>query len=126
MTPFTGACFKPRGGGLDPHKLTESLFERAVKAGVNIASRCGVLGITDEGGHFDIQTELGGIRAATVVLATNAYTGRPIPGLRRRQVRVGGHAVVTEPLGQDLMRQLMPRGRMAHDSRWRALFPANP
>ena len=119
---FHGGVFYPRGGGLDPHKLTEGLFDRAVKAGVTIASRCGVLGITDEGGHFDIQTELGGIRAATVVLATNAYTGRPIPGLRRRQVRVGGHAVVTEPLGHELVRQLIPRGRMAHDSRWRARF----
>ena len=119
---YSGGVLWERGGGLDPSKLMNGLFDRARQAGALIAARCGVLGLRDTGDGFHIDTEIGGVKATSVVLATNAYTGTPIPPLQRRQVYVGGQAIATQPLGRAMVGQLIPGGRMCFDSRNRARF----
>jgi glycine/D-amino acid oxidase-like deaminating enzyme len=50
-------------------------------------------------------------------MATNGYTDRVFPGLRRRLLPIGSYIIATAPLGTALAASLLPRGRMAFDSR---------
>ena len=114
---YHGAVRHPGGGGLDPHKLHAALFAEAIDAGVVVVSRCGVLGIEPKNKGFELDTESGLVQAASVVVTTNGYTGAAFPGLQPRQIYVRSQAVVTEPLPQEVLHQLIPRGRMVRDVR---------
>ena len=59
---------------------------------------------------------LGG-RRNDVVIATNGYTGRLTPALRRRVVPIASHIIATEELPPDLARSLIPKGRTLSDTR---------
>lgn len=114
---YYGALRYRQGGGLDPHKLHATLYGEAIAAGVQVVSRCGVLRVESRGTGYDVDTEVGMVRAATVVLTTNAYTGAALPMLRPRQIYVRTHAVVTEPVVADVLRQLVPQARVVRDMR---------
>ena len=57
----------------------------------------------------------GGERA--VFVATNGYVTNVTPALQRRFVPIGSYAVATEPLEASVADALLPRGRMAFDSK---------
>ncbi len=52
-----------------------------------------------------------------MVVATNGYTGRLTPWLRRRVIPIGSYIIATEPIEPDLMARLMPRNRVVGDTR---------
>jgi glycine/D-amino acid oxidase-like deaminating enzyme len=52
-----------------------------------------------------------------VLFATNGYTDRALPALQRRFVPIGSYVITTEPLEEALASALLPRRRMAFDSR---------
>jgi glycine/D-amino acid oxidase-like deaminating enzyme len=64
-----------------------------------------------------VKTTAGPIGARNVLVATNGYTGSFAPDLRRRIVPIGSYVIATEPLGADRCAQLLPKHRMAYDSK---------
>ena len=52
-----------------------------------------------------------------MLVATSGYTNRPFRWLQLRIVPVGSFIIVTEPLGKDVCDQLLPKRRMASDSK---------
>jgi glycine/D-amino acid oxidase-like deaminating enzyme len=57
------------------------------------------------------------IRAWRVLVATDGYTDRLVPALRRRMIPVGSYIIATEPLEPAIAKELSPRGRMFFDTR---------
>ena len=55
--------------------------------------------------------------AGDVVIATNGYTGRLTPALRRRVVPIASHIIATEKLPADLARSLIPKDRSLSDTK---------
>ena len=51
------------------------------------------------------------------MLGTSGYTGKPFGWQQRRIIPVGSFIVVTEPLPQELVDELLPNRRMASDSK---------
>jgi glycine/D-amino acid oxidase-like deaminating enzyme len=52
-----------------------------------------------------------------VLVATNGYTNGAAPALQRRLIPVGSYIIATEPLAPAVAEALLPRRRMAFDSK---------
>src|SRR5437764_3278755 len=114
---YFGGIVYPRHGSLHPAKYHLGLLARAQSAGATGISRCPVLSTQREGEGFRLASPRGSLQARDVVVATNGYTGRVTPWLRRRVIPIGSYIIATEMLEPDLARQISPRNRAFSDSR---------
>lgn len=119
---YCGGMLLPTHGGLNPAKYVDGLLRAAQKAGALVQGETPVTGLTREGTHFDIETPRGRIRAGTVFAATNGYTPALLSNEKRRVFPVPSFIVATEPLGENRMRSLIPKGRMIVESRVRHCY----
>ncbi len=94
---YLGAWWEPRCGILNPAKLAWAWREVVLGQGVAVFERTPVIEIERTGGKIRLTTPQGGVTADKLILATNAYS-HLIPGLKRKQVPVWTHIVLTEPL----------------------------
>ncbi len=103
--------------GLHPARYTYGVARAAHRAGATLVEHAEVLGITPDGDGHILRTAIGSVRARQVLLATNGHTGGLVPALQRRVIPVGSYIVVTEPLPEEIGRELIPDGRMLWTSR---------
>ena len=116
---FFGGLCDPLGGGLHPAKLAYGLAGAAAGAGAILLERTEVEGIRRQpAGGFVLEIGQREVRAREILMATNGYTGRLVPGLAARVIPIGSYIIATEPLPAELRRELSPRGRMFFDTRW--------
>lgn len=114
---YHGAMVDPLGAALHPGKFCAGLAAAAVSRGVSVHEDCEVAELRRIAGRrHDVHTSRGVVRAEQVVVATSGYTGSLTPWLRRRVVPIGSFIIVTEPLDQEVVDELLPHGRMASDS----------
>lgn len=112
-------------GGLHPGLYARSLRDLARRCGAKLYSHAPVRAIARNAAGFSVETGRGSVQARQVVIATNGYTGRATPYLRRRTVPVFSYQVATEPLPADLMATINPGSRMISDTR-RELYYTRP
>ena len=93
---YLGAWWEPRCGLLNPAKLAFGMKDVIQRLGVEVYERTPMLSI-DKGREILIKTPKGEIKTDKVVFATNAFSIL-IPQLKRKQVPVFTHIVLTEPL----------------------------
>jgi glycine/D-amino acid oxidase-like deaminating enzyme len=96
-TYLGGLRYRTGGGLLDPAALCWGLKAAAVRAGVRIHEGTSVGGIRRRGGHLEVSTTAGSVRAGHVLLATNAYPPL-LRRLRHRILPIYDHVLVSEPL----------------------------
>ena len=113
---FFGGMLREEIGGFHPGKFFAGLLKCSEGAGVNIISDTPVLEIKDiSEGKKSVVTKRGSISTGKVIVATNAYTGtkhRVGKFLRRRLVPAQSAIIVTEKLGVDRVKEMMPKLRM--------------
>jgi len=115
---YHGAMADPQGAGLHVGKFVRGLADAAERLGVRIHEKAPVTKAKRlRGTQHDLTTPAGTLRADKVLVATSGYTGSPFRWLRNRIVPVGSFIIVTEPLEQQVVDELMPTRRMASDSR---------
>lgn len=115
---YHGALLDPLSAGLHVGKYVHGLAEAAERAGAQIHERNAATGLTRlPGGGFLVETLHGTIRAKQVMAATDAYTDKAMPWFRKRLINVGSFVVVTEPLGEERARELIPNARLVVDSK---------
>jgi glycine/D-amino acid oxidase-like deaminating enzyme len=68
-------------------------------------------------GRFVVETSRGAILARDVFVATNGYTDGVAPSLRRRIIPIGSYIIASEPLPEELARELSPKGRSFFDTK---------
>ncbi len=107
---YLGAWWEPRCGILNPAKLAWEWKKVIEPQGVEVFERTPVTEIRREGGKVLLSTPWGEVEADKVVLATNAYS-HLIPMLKRKQVPVWTHIVMTEPLKEEHFREIGWKGR---------------
>ena len=97
---WVGGLYTASDGHAEPAKATQALGRAAVKLGVELHEGCAVEGIATEGGRVgEVRTELGVIRAGTVVCAAGAWSARLLRplGLRLPQRWVRATVARTTP-----------------------------
>lgn len=122
---YYGGLVIEESASVHPAKLYDAMLGLARQAGAGVFGRAVVETVDGDPGAMTVQTSRGTIRAAHVVVATNAYVGRfgraLSPYLRRRVIPVTAYLIATEELPPDLARTLLPNDRMGADTQ-RSIF----
>ena len=116
---YYGALTDEISGGLHASKYVYGLATTVSNLGVQLCEQTDVLDIEkNDSNYFRLITSKGDVRAKKVIIATNGYTDRLVPGLKPLIFPVGSYIVVTEPLSEDLQNIISPKKRMYYDSKW--------
>ena len=123
---YVGGFRDPRGGVLQPLSYARGLAAAAMRQGVTILANMPVLDLQRDGAPWRLSIGAHSIRAAQVVLATNAYSGafadRVRPDLRRAIIPVTSFQMATPPLTGEISRTILPGGEGVTDSRRLLLY----
>jgi len=114
---YHGVLVDERSGGLNPARYVHGLAAAAARSGAAIVPGAAVTRVERDAGGWRVTTVKGVVDARDVLLATNGYTNGAAPALQRRFVPIGSYIIATEPLGADRANALLPRRRMAFDSK---------
>ncbi len=115
---YFGALVVPSSGLLHPGRYFAGLAAAADRAGADLHEGVRATAIRRQAdGRFVVETERGALLARDVFVATNGYTDGVVPSLRRRIIPIGSYIIATEPLPEDLARELSPKGRSFFDTK---------
>lgn len=114
---YHGLLIDPASRAINPAQYVHGLAAAAERAGAAIVMGADVISVTRAGAAWQIESSAGSITSSDVLVATNGYTGRATPALRRRFIPIGSYIITTEPLGEERATALLPRNRMAFDSK---------
>jgi glycine/D-amino acid oxidase-like deaminating enzyme len=102
---YIGAWWEPRCGILNPAKLSWSWADVLRDMGVEVYERTPVTEVQRKTGSILLVTPNGTVQAEKAVLATNAWS-HFFPKLKRKQLPVWTHIVISEPLTDDQYRAI--------------------
>jgi glycine/D-amino acid oxidase-like deaminating enzyme len=118
---YHGGLVDEKSAGLHPARYVAGLAYAAQRAGAGLFERTRVSSVEREAHtgprRFQVHTTRGTLTAREVLLASGAYTTDATPSLRRKVIPIGSYIIATEPLSEDLARELIPRNRMIYDSK---------
>jgi glycine/D-amino acid oxidase-like deaminating enzyme len=115
---YFGALVVPSSGLLHPGRYFSGLADAAASAGADLHEQVRALKIHRRAaGAFEVETERGTIAARDVFVATNGYTDGVVPSLRRRIIPIGSYIIASEPLPEELAREISPKGRSFFDTK---------
>jgi len=114
---YVGGWLDHRGGTVQPLAYARGLASAAQRLGARIFGGSPAIGLTREGDGWRTETLQGSVRAATVIIATNAYTDRLHDPLRRSVVAVPSYQIATDPLPEALRATILPEGQSVSDMR---------
>lgn len=112
-----GGVVYARHASIDPARFHQGMLDRVLAAGTGVVTNCPVTALRRERAGFYVDTPRGSVMARDVVVATNGYTGRLTPWLRRRVIPIGSYMIATEPLPRETIVRLFPRDRIVSDTR---------
>ena len=101
---YLGGVIDRRGGSINPLAYVRGLARAALEVGAQLHERTSATRLSREGQRWVVETPKGRIRAATVFLCTNAYTGDLWPGLRQTVIPVRTTQFTTKPLSDNLLK----------------------
>ena len=115
---YHGGLVVPGSGLIHPGRYFAGLAAAADRAGADLHECVRARAIRRQAdGRFVVETDRGAILARDVFVATNGYTDGVAPGLRRRIIPIGSYIIASEPLPDDLVRELSPKGRAFFDTK---------
>src|SRR5579885_1617985 len=114
---YYGGMVVERSASLHPALYYKGLLDACRRRGIAVCAEAAVETITAAGNGWRVETGRGAINAGDVVIATNGYTGKLTPSLRRRVVPIASHIIATEPLPVELAASLIPKRRSISDTK---------
>jgi glycine/D-amino acid oxidase-like deaminating enzyme len=115
---YFGALAVEGSALLHPGRYFAGLAAAADRAGADLHEGVRARSIRRaENGRFTVETSRGAITARDVFVATNGYTDGVVPSLRRRIIPIGSYIIASEPLPEELARELSPKGRAFFDTK---------
>jgi glycine/D-amino acid oxidase-like deaminating enzyme len=115
---YFGALLFPRSGLLHPGRYFAGLATTADRAGADLHEGVRARTIRRQAdGGLVVETDRGAILARDVFVATNGYTDGVAPSLRRRIIPIGSYIIASEPLPEELAREISPKGHAFFDTK---------
>lgn len=115
---YIGGLVNMGNGHLHPLNLCLGEARAAEDLGVRFFEQSRVTRV-HHGRKPRLETANGVMRADKVVLAGNAYLGKSEPKLYGRVIPAGSYMIATEPLGEALAQEILPRDMAVCDQRTR-------
>ena len=112
---YHGALLDELSGGLNPAQYVAGLAGAAERAGATLHARARVHRLGRRENRFVLETEKGTLSAESVLVATSGYTGNVTKNLQKKVIPIGSFVIATEKLSDELVKELIPRGRMIFD-----------
>ncbi len=112
---YSAAWLDPRGGALNPLAYVRGLARSADAAGVRIYTGTPMTELGRDSGRRQIRTPDGVLDCQNVLLCTNAYAS-DIKEVRATVIPLRTAQVASEPLPQNKLATLLPRGEAASDT----------
>ncbi len=113
---YCGGWIDRRGGTVQPLAYLRGLARAALQEGARLFVRSPASRLSRRGDAWCVQTPRGTVAAQTVIVATDAYTGRAFDALRRTVVAVPSIQVATAPLPPDQLAAILPGGQSVSDT----------
>jgi glycine/D-amino acid oxidase-like deaminating enzyme len=115
---YHGALAVTESALVHPGRYFAGLAAAADRAGADLHEGVRATAIRKQAdGRFVVETDRGAILARDVFVATNGYTDGVAPSLRRRIIAIKSYIIASEPLPEDLARELSPHGRSFFDTK---------
>lgn len=114
---YLGGLLDRRGGTVHPLAYARGLAVAAQRGGARICGGSPVIRLVRDGDRWKASTRRGSVRAQRVLVCTNGYSGRLVPGLAQSLVPVTSVQVASRPLSANLRASILPDGRAASDTR---------
>ena len=111
------AVFDPRAGTIQPLSYARGLARAALVAGAKLYQASPVKSLQQKGEIWIAKTESGQVKAAQVILATNAYTDAFLPEIQKATVPVFMFHAATGALRQDIAASISPNRNGLFDTR---------
>jgi glycine/D-amino acid oxidase-like deaminating enzyme len=118
---YHGLLVDEQSAALNPAKYVEGLAGAAARSGATVVTHTAVTAVDriPTGWRLDvIGAGTSTVEARDVLVATDGYTTSVTPGLHRRLIPVGSFIIATEPLEPDTAAALLPKNRVAFDSKY--------
>jgi glycine/D-amino acid oxidase-like deaminating enzyme len=114
---YYGGMVVERSASLHPALYYKGLLDACRRRSIAVCAAAAVENIAATGAGWRVATSRGTVEAGDVVIATNGYTGKITPALRRRIVPIASHIIATEKLPPDLALSLIPKRRSLSDTK---------
>jgi glycine/D-amino acid oxidase-like deaminating enzyme len=114
---IAAALLDRRAGTLNPMAYTTGLANAAAGLGGQLFDHSPVTRLERQGSDWSVQTADGAVRAAQVVIASNAYTEGEWTALRRNFFPGYYYQVASAPLADAAAEQILPGGQGSWDTR---------
>jgi glycine/D-amino acid oxidase-like deaminating enzyme len=114
---YHGLLVDEHSRALNPARYVHGLADAARRAGATIVCGTAVERFERRSSRWVVTTTRGEIDTADLLMATNGYTNGASPALQRRFVAIGSHVIATAPLAPADASRLLPRRRVAFDSK---------
>ena len=106
----------PCGGSVNPLGYARGLAQAAIAAGARLHGGSPAIKLArTAAGAWRVETPTGAVMADRLVIGTNGYTDDLWPGLKRSVVPVWSGITATEPLPEEIARQIMPKGGVLYE-----------
>ena len=106
---YVGGIFDEKIGSIHPSKLVLSMIKLVKNNNGYIFNNTKFKNSEKKGGFFHISTSQGLIKANHLIIATNAYTDKNLPWLRKRLIPVISEMISTSEIGNNRVNSLMPK-----------------
>jgi len=113
---YSCAMLDRRGGDLNPLGFARGLARAAIEAGARVHAHTRVCGMKRMDGGWRLDIGRASVTALQVVLASNGYTDRLWPGLRRTVVPLFGAIAASAPLADAARRSVLPDRPVLYES----------
>jgi glycine/D-amino acid oxidase-like deaminating enzyme len=114
---YYGGLVDEISAGLNPAQYVVGLAKAAERAGAFLCPRTRLIQIEKSSGKYKLMTGRGDLVAGRVLATTGGYTGAATSQLQRRIIPIGSYIIATQPLPENLAKQLIPHNRMVFDYR---------
>jgi glycine/D-amino acid oxidase-like deaminating enzyme len=114
---YAGALLDERAGTVQPLAYARGLAQAAMAAGASLHTSSPVVAADADGSAWRLRTPGGALQAGSVIVATNAYTDRVWPELRRELVHLPYFNMATGPLGDAVRPCILPERQGAWDTK---------
>ncbi|OAN76599.1 FAD-binding oxidoreductase [Jannaschia sp. EhC01] len=114
---YRTGTLNPKGGAVHPLMFVRGLAAAGKARGVAIYGQSAVTGLLKEAKTWVTRTDGGAVRSEWVVVATNGYTDGLVKDLAASILPVSPIQIATEPLPEDVIGDILPKGHTISDSR---------
>lgn len=115
-TWYSGAWLDKRGGSLNPLAYAQGLAKVALGLGVRLYVHSPVTQMQKSPKGWQVTTAQGKVKAKTLMLCSNAYTGALHPSFSKVAVPVRTAQMASVPLPDAQWRRILPKGEAASDT----------